>query len=50
MKWLFRIGLTFSLVICILLLVLLPQILGNRVLTNTEIDQIEYVIGNYKVS
>jgi|LWDU01.1.fsa_nt_gi hypothetical protein len=49
MKWIFRVGLTLSLAISILLLVLLPQILGNRVLTNSEINQIEDVITNYKM-
>jgi hypothetical protein len=46
MKWVLRVGLTFSLVVSILLLTLLPHVLGNEVFTKSEINRIVPVIDN----
>ena len=44
MKWVLRVGLTFSLVVVIVLLTLLPHALGNKVYTKSEIDSIVPII------
>jgi hypothetical protein len=47
MKWILRIGLTFSLAVVIGLLTLLPHVLGNKVFTDSEVNQIETIINEY---
>jgi hypothetical protein len=46
MKWVLRVGLTFSLVVVIGLLTVLPHILGNEVFSESEIIAITPLIDN----
>jgi hypothetical protein len=48
MKWVLRVGLTFSLMIVIGLLTLLPHVLGNKVFSDSEVNQITTIINEYK--
>jgi hypothetical protein len=44
MKWLFRLLITLCLVVTILLLVALPHILGNQVITEVQVEVISDVL------